>query len=134
MNNLIALVGATVYAIPMTACMLDDPSDPAYVASGELGVADAIVAPEDLGDLPDLCDHLRNQFDLLAQYSARYRLNDHSHKGSGATIHGTSGPDLIFGTPYADQIFGEGGDDIICAGSGNDFVDGGLGQEALMEV
>ena len=72
-------------------------------------------------------------------------------RGLGATIVGTTGPDLLQGTPGADviaglggrdDIFGGGGDDVICAG-GNpaefdadgfpvaEAIDGGDGNDRI---
>ncbi|MEZ0579825.1 lamin tail domain-containing protein [Nocardioides sp. MH1] len=60
--------------------------------------------------------------------------------GTGSTIEGTDGDDVIVGTDGAEVIHGNGGNDTICAldgddtvtgGDGNDKVYGGLGADGL---
>jgi Ca2+-binding RTX toxin-like protein len=61
--------------------------------------------------------------------------------GSGCTIlgtpgrdilQGTSGPDIICGRGGNDRLFGHGGTDIIEGGPGNDVMEGGLSSDILL--
>ena len=49
----------------------------------------------------------------------------------GATLKGTSGPDVICGTSGDDTLSGEGGNDRIYGGGGNDTIGGGTGDDKL---
>jgi hypothetical protein len=51
--------------------------------------------------------------------------------GTGQTIDGTTGPDVIFGTSGPDTIRGLGGDDEIHGLGGNDVLIGGPGADRI---
>lgn len=52
--------------------------------------------------------------------------------GSGCTIVGTSGNDVLRGTPGPDVICGKGGDDELIGLAGNDVLRGGGGDDLLL--
>lgn len=51
--------------------------------------------------------------------------------GTGATIEGTDGDDVIIGTDGTETIHGNGGNDTICALDGDDEVSGGTGDDSI---
>ena len=51
--------------------------------------------------------------------------------GSGCTIRGTNGPDLLRGTAGPDVICGRGGNDILLGRGGRDTINGGLGNDDM---
>jgi hypothetical protein len=52
--------------------------------------------------------------------------------GTGSTVRGTSGNDVIIGTAGDDNIDGGSGNDVICGRGGSDEIDGGSGADALI--
>jgi Ca2+-binding RTX toxin-like protein len=51
--------------------------------------------------------------------------------GTGGTINGTSGSDVIIGTAGDDIINGGAGNDTICGEGGNDTISGGSGNDEM---
>jgi Ca2+-binding RTX toxin-like protein len=56
---------------------------------------------------------------------------DATIKGTGGTVLGTAGDDVIVGTVGIDDIQGLGGNDLICAFAGADTIDGGEGNDLI---
>ena len=59
------------------------------------------------------------------------RDDDRDDNGSGRTIRGTNGSDLLVGTVGNDSIYAGNGNDRVNAGAGNDYVDGGAGNDTI---
>ena len=51
--------------------------------------------------------------------------------GTGQTLNGTSGTDMMFGLGGQNTINGNAGDDLLCGGNGNNSISGGDGNDVI---